>query len=336
MHVGAKNFPPAHGGTERVVYNIINSIKDAEFYLLLEWGQTETEHIKKIPEGISFGSKIKFIRRFCKEKNIDIVHFHNEKYIPIAILLSTTFKRIVLTIHGVHFNSPKYNWFQRFGFLIVDTVGAVLLKRMIFCSEYDQKTFAKYLFFRKVYSVNNGADICEQGQVEKDIEFEDTYIYIGRITPAKNILRLIEAADNSQVKLHLYGLFDKECPAYCEQVKDRLKKSRYVEYKSEVSHDKVIPTMKKYKAFLYVTLMEGLPLAVLEAASCGLYLILSDIPHHRYLRFPQVTYVNPKGFLIPKPDSIQLGARNRQHMITYFSNRKMGMEYNEIYNSLMN
>ncbi len=26
LQVGSKNYPPAHGGTERVVYNIVNSI----------------------------------------------------------------------------------------------------------------------------------------------------------------------------------------------------------------------------------------------------------------------------------------------------------------------
>ena len=39
LQVGAKNYPPAHGGTERVVYNIVNSIADVGFHLLVDWLQ---------------------------------------------------------------------------------------------------------------------------------------------------------------------------------------------------------------------------------------------------------------------------------------------------------
>ncbi|PTQ99336.1 glycosyltransferase involved in cell wall biosynthesis [Mucilaginibacter yixingensis] len=334
LHVGAKNYPPAHGGTERVVYNIVNSIDDVDFYILVEWQQQETDRIFVMPEGLGYLAKMKYIHQFAKQHGIDIIHFHNEKYIPMAMLLAIRFKNIVLTVHGVHFRSPKWNMINRSIFWCVDVLGTVFLPRLVFCSEYDEKAFAKYIFFRKTYFINNGTNISPLKQTEQSIEFSDTYIYLGRITPAKNVLRLVDAATSRKIKLHIYGVLDKECQEYCDEVMGKINASDYVEYKGVVPYDQVFQTMIKYKAFLYITIMEGLPLAVLEAASCGMFLILSDIPHHTFLKVPNVKYVDVKDPQIPYPEEIPSGADNRAHILAHFSNKQMGDEYKKIYNSL--
>jgi glycosyltransferase involved in cell wall biosynthesis len=204
---------------------------------------------------------------------------------------------------------------------------------MVYCSEYDSIAFSKYIFFRKTYYINNGTNICETPQEKNDIQYPDTYIYLGRITPAKNVVRLVDAATEQKIKVHLYGVLDKQCPDYCDLVLAKVNESDYVEYKGTVSHDKVFGTMKKYRAFLYITIMEGLPLAVLEAGSCDIPLILSNIPHHTYLKFPNVKYVDVKNPQIPRPSEITSERANRKHVLDHFSNEQMGKEYLEIYNS---
>lgn len=332
LHVGAKNYPPRHGGTERVVYNIVQSIENIDFYILVEWKQSETERVFILPNG-NYISKMFHIYKFVKEKEIDVIHFHNEKYIPMALLLCVFFQKIVLTVHGLHFRSPKFSLLNRITFWTVDVLGTVFLPRMIQCSEHDQKTFSKYIPFRKTYFINNGTNISKTAQRPSDLKYHDTYIYLGRITPAKNIITLIDAADARGVKVHIYGILDEGCPDYCRLVLSKISSSTYVEYKGVVPFDQVFETMKQYKAFLYITIMEGLPLAVLEAASCGMFLVLSDIPHHTYLNLPRVKYVDVKKPILPIPEEIPLGTSNRDHVIANFSNKKMGEEYLKIYKS---
>ena len=170
-------------------------------------------------------------------------------------------------------------------------------------------------------------------RTENDIVYKDKYVYLGRITPAKNLLVLVEAADKKEIKVDIYGKLDDECQEYCDKVLTAISKSKYVEYKGQVPHNQVFDTIKKYRAFLYVTIMEGLPLSVLEAASCGMYLILSNIPHHTFLKLPVVTYVDVKNPEIPYPDQIKQGTENRQYVIDHFSIENMSREYNKIYNS---
>jgi glycosyltransferase involved in cell wall biosynthesis len=336
LQVGAKNYPPNHGGTERVVYNIVQAISDFDFYLLVEWEQEENNMVKVIPKNLGYFSRMMFILRFAKENKIDVIHFHNEKYIPMAIFLTLTFKKIVLTIHGVHFRSPKFSFFTKIIFWLVDIIGTILLPRMVHCTEYDSIFFSKFIFFRKTFFVNNGTPICDTIQEEKDIIYLNKYIYLGRITPAKNLLKLIEAANKREIKVDIYGKLDQECTDYCNQFIQAIQNSNFVEYKGEIAYDQVFITMKKYKAFIYITIMEGLPLSVIEAASCGMPLILSNIPHHRYLKLPCVTYVDVKNPIIPYPSEVKDGRDNRLYTIEHFSIEKMGNEYKKIYNSLLN
>lgn len=333
LQVGAKNYPPAHGGTERVVYNIVNSIKDIDFYLLVEWEQEENDRIKVIPKNLGYIGRLKYILSYAKRNSIDVIHFHNEKYIPMAILLTCVFPKIVLTVHGVHFRSPKFSMPTRITFWLVDVLGSIFLQRMVHCAEYDARAFGKYLFFRKTYFVNNGTSIANNIQNESDIVYKDKYVYLGRITPAKNLLALVEAADKKKIQVDIYGKLDRECQEYCDEVLTAISKSEYVEYKGEVPYNQVFDTMKQYKAFLYITIMEGLPLSVLEAASCGMSLILSNIPHHTFLNLPTVAYVDVKEPDIPYPSQIKQGTQNRQYVIDHFSIENMGKEYCKIYNS---
>ena len=333
LQVGAKNYPPAHGGTERVVYNIVNSIDDIDFFLMVEWEQLQSEKINVIPQSLGYFGRMKYILKYVRQNGIDVIHFHNEKYIPMAILLTFVFPKIVLTIHGVHWRSPQFSWFLRVAFWLIDVLGTIFLPRMVQCNEHEAKVFGKYIFFRKTWFVNNGTPVADAIQTEGDIVYKDKYVFLGRITPVKNVLALIEAANKRKIKVDIYGKLDNERKMYCDKVLAAISKSEYVEYKGEVPYNQVLDTIKKYKAFLNVSITEGLPLSVLEAASCGMHLILSDIPYHTFLKFPAVTYVDVKKPEIPYPDQIKPGTENRQYVIDHFSIENMGREYNKIYNS---
>jgi len=333
LHVGAKNYPPAHGGTERVVYNIVHSISDIDFYLLVEWEQPQTERINVIPKNLGYFGRMKYILKYTRQNGIDIIHFHNEKYIPMAILLTFVFSKIVLTIHGVHFRSPQFSPILRVAFWMIDVLGTIFLPRMVHCNAHEAKVFGKFIFFRKNYFVNNGVPVEDNLESESDIEYKDKYVFLGRITPVKNLLALIAAADKRKIKVDIYGKIDDVRKKYCDQVLAAISKSEYAEYKGEVPYNQVFETIRKYKAFLNVSITEGLPLSVLEAASCGMYLILSKIPYHSTLNFPAVTYVDVKKPEIPYPDQITNGTENRQYVIDHFSIEKMGKEYRKIYHS---
>ena len=332
LHVGSKNYPPDHGGTERVVFDIATGSENFENYILVEWEQEETNNIKVMPYG--FCNKLQFITKFVKKEKIDIVHFHNEAYIPIALIYSVINRKTLLTIHGCHFTNPKYNWFQRISILLFDILGAIFLPRLVFCNEVDQNQFMKWVPFRDLFFVPNGVK-TPSFQANENDEFKGVLVYLGRISPEKNLLRLIEASNSSEKLVHIYGAFDERRVRFNKTIKNAIKNSNYVEWKGSVPYSQVLQTLAKYKTFVYPSLSEGLPLSVLEAASCGLNLILSDIPQHKILHFPSVYYINPLSFNLKINFGDEDGILNKRFTLENYSISRMVNGYIEIYNSLL-
>jgi len=333
LHVGPKNYPPAHGGTERVVFDIVSGLEgQVETYILVDFEQKETDSIKIMPKG--YMNKLRFIYNYVKRNEIDVVHFHNETFIPLALLYSFVNRRILLTIHGCHFTNPKYNYFQRFSILVFDVLGAIFLPRLVFCSKVDKMKFNKWVPFRKLFFVANGVNTTSKNK-QKTISHEDTFVFLGRISPEKNLVRLIKAAEQSKRKLHIYGAFDNRREEFNQKVNNALEKSSYVTWMGSVPYSDVLDVLSQYKTFIYPSLSEGLPLSVLEAASCGLNLILSDIPQHKILNFPIVKYINPLSFELDQKFIGNEGHKNKEFVLQSYSTKQMADNYFKIYKSLL-
>lgn len=118
-------------------------------------------------------------------------------------------------------------------------------------------------------------------------------------------------------------------------MKNVLDKSLYVTLKGSVPYSEVLDVLSKYKTFIYPSLSEGLPLAVLEAASCGLNLILSDIPQHKVLNFPSVKYIDTLSIDLKQDFEDGVGIKNRKFVEENFSAKQMVENYFKIYKSLL-
>lgn len=331
--MGPKNYPPAHGGTERVVFDIVSNLESqVETFIFVEFEQDETDSIMIMPKG--YIKKLKFIYHFVKKNDIDVVHFHNETFIPMALLYSILNRRLLLTIHGCHFTNPKYNYFQRFSILVFDILGAVLLPRLVFCSKVDKIKFSKWIPFRKLFFVANGVNTSKKN-IEISVTHEDTFVFLGRISPEKNLIRLIDVAEQSNTKVHIYGAFDDRREEFNQKVRNALNKSTYVKWMGSVPYSDVLDVLSQYKTFIYPSLSEGLPLSVLEAASCGLNLILSDIPQHKILNFPTVKYINPSLFQLDQKFIGNEGHKNKEFVLQNYSTKQMADNYYKIYKSLL-
>ena len=210
----------------------------------------------------------------------------------------------------------------------------MILPRLVFCSEVDKNKFSKFVPFRKLYYVPNGVEIPDLNLLYHESK-EKSIVYLGRISPEKNLLRLIDEANKAKVNLHIYGAFDERRPAFNELVKNALSKSEYAVWKGSVKYSEVLSTLNKYETFIYPSVSEGLPMSVLEAASCGLKLILSDIPQHKVLNFPSIIYLNTHSFSLSGLSNNINGTENRKHVKINFSIERMIKEYNEIYKSLL-
>jgi glycosyltransferase involved in cell wall biosynthesis len=122
-------------------------------------------------------------------------------------------------------------------------------------------------------------NLCKASSAEE----ERVLVYSGRITEVKQVgllLRLFAQIHILRPKTHLLILGSGNLLRHVIKQGSSLPN---VHVMGNCSHALVMKFLEGADAFISLSCYEGLPLAVLEAASCRLPLILSDIPAHRYL-----------------------------------------------------
>ncbi|HQM43720.1 MAG TPA: glycosyltransferase family 4 protein [Smithellaceae bacterium] len=328
LHVGPKNYPPAHGGVEKVVFDIIENTNNIDNYVFVEWQQPNNENIRTLPVGIL--NQIKFILSSIKLNNIDIIHLHKETFIPHSIFLSLLGRKTVLTFHGCGWRVPRWPWYYRIIIYLLDILACILVSKIVFVCKEDYRHFSKLIFWRKLYYVPNGIEVnkitCSDDVTQ--------CVFIGRISPEKNVLRLIEMFSSGNKKLTIYGPFDKHDPSYEVKVMAAIKANPNVMYGGVLAHNAVLPTLATFNTFYNISFSEGMPVSVLEAASVGLNLVLSNIPQHSDLEFPDAAYVNPHEPHLQRNFYIK-SIKNKEHVAANYSIQQTVDSYKQLYNTLI-
>lgn len=330
LHVGPKNYPPAHGGVEKSVYDIIRFSEDIESYIFVEWEQTESEFIRILPRGIY--KQIRAIKNFVKNNNIDIIHFNKTSFIPHSLYFSIFTKtNSVHSIRGCGWRLARWHLHYRLAFYILDILACIFVPKVVFVGKEDYRHFSKVVFWRKLYHIPNGVETNE-------FECSDDTskcVFVGRISPEKNVLRLIEMFSSGGGELTIYGPFDKHDRSYEVKVMAAIVTKPNVSYAGVLAHTEILPTLAKYNTFYNISFSEGMPVSVLEAASVGLNLVLSDIPQHSDLKFPDAVYVTPHSPHIQNKFNGK-SMNNKNHVENNYSIQQTVEHYRKLYAELSN
>jgi len=311
LHVGPKNFPPAHGGVEKVVYDLVTGMPDVESHVFVEWRQdAPVERVCTLPKGL--WRQYRAVSRYARRNGIDVIHIHKEAFVPLGMLLKLAGWRCVATIHGCPWRLRRWPMHIRAAFFTLDYLATCVFDKTAFVGEPDWRLFRKLAVIRKPVLVRNGVP----GGVATAVDARKGAVYVGRLSPEKNVLRLAQAADKANVPLDLYGPMDRRDHNYTQTLLAAVEQSPWVCWRGPIDFSEVRPTLAKYRVFINPSFAEGLPVSVLEAAAEGLHLVLSDIPQHRSLAMPQCTYVDPSAIdLRPElRDQAADAALNRHHV----------------------
>jgi glycosyltransferase involved in cell wall biosynthesis len=116
------------------------------------------------------------------------------------------------------------------------------------------------------------------------------------IHPRKQVLELARAAAAAKVPVWIIGKPYSETDPYYRQFLAVQKNSPdFIRYEGGISdRGRVAQIYRQARGFVLLSTMESLSLSALEAAACGLPLLVSDLPWAREYFGGQVSYLDPE------------------------------------------
>ncbi len=256
---------------------------------LSEWKGVKLADINT-PRKKSFEAIIHTFRAINKAKKsgADILHIHAvgpALLVPYAKMLGM---KVVFTHHGPDYDRDKWGIAAKNILKLGECMGCMFADDVIVISNVIKELIArKYNRAKRVHLIYNGVpqpDICEYPEYFRELGIEKGKYILGmcRFVPEKNLHHLVEAfskTDTRDCKLVLAGDTDFE-DDYSRSLK-QIAKEKGVILTGFIKGQKLHSLLSNARCFVLPSSHEGLPIALLEAMSYHLPVIVSDIPANK-------------------------------------------------------
>ena len=272
----------AKKGLDVTVIRRSNYVKDN----LTEWRGVKLVDID-CPKKKSFEAIIHTFRAVNEAKRIgaDVLHIHAigpALLVPYAKILGM---KVVFTHHGPDYDRDKWGRAAKTILKLGERMGCMFADDVIVISDVIRNLIKrKYNRTKGVHLIYNGVsqpEICEYPEYFDELGIEKGKYILGmcRFVPEKNLHHLVEAfskIDAKGCKLVLAGDTDFE-DDYSRNLK-KMAREKGVVLTGFVKGKKLHSLLTNARCYVLPSSHEGLPIALLEAMSYRLPVIVSDIP----------------------------------------------------------
>jgi len=295
----------------------------------------------------SFETIIHTLRAIWKAKwklKADIIHIHAigpAILTPVARMLGM---KVVFTHHGPDYDRAKWGKIAKFVLRLGERTGCRFANEVIVISNVINDHIKQKYKRCDAHLIYNGVPapvmIDDTSYLhETGIESRKYIFAMGRFVPEKNFHTLITAfagLNQTDYKLVIAGDADIE-DNYSKELKSLAKKYGVI-LPGFVKETRLQTLLSHAGFFVLPSSHEGLPIALLEAMSYRLPVIVSDIPANRLVGLPEDCYF-PPGDEIALSRLLEENLKHKPTAITYdLSNYNWDMiagETAQIYNKLI-
>lgn len=296
--VGTRGIPYIMGGVETHCEELFSRIAKKGFDVvvirrksyvndgLTKWNGVELVDVET-PKKKSLEAIVHTFRAINEAKKLgaDVLHIHAigpALLVPYAKLLGM---KVVFTHHGPDYNRDKWGFVARNILKLGERVGCVFSDDVIVISNVIKELIArKYKRTKHVHLIYNGVpkpELCDYPEYFSELGIEKGNYLLGmcRFVPEKNLHHLVEAfskIDAKGCRLVLAGDTDFE-DGYSRNLK-RMAHEAGVVLTGFIKGKKLHSLLTNARSYVLPSSHEGLPIALLEAMSYGLPVVVSDIP----------------------------------------------------------
>ena len=301
---GTRGIPNIMGGVETHCEELFPRIVSRGFDVTLirrsnyvqddltEWNGVKLVTIPS-PKKKSLEAIIHTFRAIKRAKKLgaDVLHVHAigpALLIPYAKLLGM---KVVFTHHGPDYDRDKWGFAAKTILKLGERMGCMFADDVIVISNVIKNLIAKkYGRTKNVHLIYTGVskpEICDYPEYFEELGIEKGKYILGmcRFVPEKNLHHLVEAyrqliinneLRNKGIKLVLAGDTDFE-DAYSLGLKEMARKNGVV-LTGFIKGRKLHALLTNCRCYCLPSSHEGLPIALLEAMSYGVKVVVSDIP----------------------------------------------------------
>jgi glycosyltransferase involved in cell wall biosynthesis len=218
-------------------------------------------------------------------RKADIIHFHSIGPSSLIWLLKMLKPRtpIISTFHSQCYHHQKWGKFARIYLKFGEKMACTKAKELITVSKFLQ-SYAKDKYQRAAKYIPNGVDIptplpakeiSERWGLEKDSYF----LTVSRLVKHKGIHYIIEAYNNLKTDKKLVIVGDGAfTDSYVDELRAQTNNNPNIILTGNQSGDILNELFSNAYLFIQASEDEGLSIALLEALSFGLPVLVSDIP----------------------------------------------------------
>lgn len=312
---GTRGIPNVMGGVETHCEELFPRIAKMEFDVTVirrstyvHDGLTEWKGVKLVdvdtPKKKAFEAIIHTWRAIWKAKSLhaDIVHIQAigpAMLTPLARLLGM---KVVFTHHGPDYDRDKWGFAAKTMLKFGERMGCMFANDVIVISNVIKDLIArKYGRTKNVHLIYNGVpqpEICEYPEYFEELGIEKGKYILGmcRFVPEKNLHHLVQAYVKlkkdgrlpNNIRLVLAGDTDFE-DDYSKGLKE-IARDNCVVLTGFVKGRKLHSLLTNAKCYCLPSSHEGLPIALLEAMSYKLPVVVSDIPANKEVALPAKDY----------------------------------------------
>ena len=227
---------------------------------------------------------------YARSESPDLIHIHAvgpSIMAPIARLLGL---KVIVTNHGADYDRQKWGRFAKFILRTGEKLGTLYANQVIAISEPIRQTLSMKYKRNDINLIFNGVNKPEKARKTNFLDSSGIVpgkylLAAGRFVPEKGFVDLIKAWEKlpgTKPQLVIAGDSDHETK-YSREIKT-LSKKHGVILTGFVKGEKLNQLFTFARMFIMPSYHEGLPIALLEALSYDLDVIVSDIPANKEIK----------------------------------------------------
>ena len=294
------------------------------------------------------------IGRAVDDFNPDIVHCHSTVAGFWARLCIKNRIPTIFTAHGWAF-TEGVSFLRKNLIVWAEKLAAKYCSKIICVSEYDKQLALKYKIVPegKIITIHNGVEIDKAKSLKRKAQNNNSkckIVFVGRLAEPKDPILLIktynELTEEVKAKSEVLIVGEGEKRKELEKFIKENKLNEKVKLFGSLSREKVFEILRESNIFVLTSNYEGFPITILEAMSCGLPIIASNVGGIREIVVSETGYLVNKldieAFkkalteLIENPELRErMGENARKKVEDNFSLEKMLRETEKVYNVIM-